>query len=75
MADVFISFSSKDAKRVERIHARLVERGFEVWWMRNLLPGDSPIKTVSRELVSARNVLLAWRRSPSMRGTGMSGIC
>jgi hypothetical protein len=63
MADVFISFASDDAERVERIHARLVQRGFDVWWMRNLLPGDSPIKTVSRELVVAKNVLLAWSRS------------
>jgi hypothetical protein len=31
--------------------------------MRNLLPGDSPIMTVSRELVDARYVLLAWSRS------------
>jgi hypothetical protein len=63
MSDVFISFASKDSERVARIHAHLIDRGFKVWWMRNLLPGDSPIKTVSRELVDARNVLLAWSRS------------
>jgi hypothetical protein len=63
MSDVFISFSSRDGKRVAHIHAHLIDRGFDVWWMRNLLPGDSPIKTVSRELVDARNVLLVWSRS------------
>jgi TIR domain len=63
MADVFISFASNDAQRVARIHARLIAHGFDVWWMRNLLPGESPIKTVSRELLAARNVLLAWSRS------------
>lgn len=75
MADVFISFSSKDADRVARIHARLIERGFDVWWMQNLLPGDSPIKTVSRELTSAKSVMLAWSRhaeeSPYVEGEMM----
>lgn len=72
MADVFISFSSKDAARVARIHARLLDRGFEVWWMHNLLPGESPIKTVSRELTAAQKVVLAWSRhaeeSPYVEG-------
>jgi hypothetical protein len=72
MADVFISFSSRDAERVARIHDRLIERGFDVWWMRNLLPGDSPLQTVSRELVAARKVMLAWSRhaeaSPYIEG-------
>jgi hypothetical protein len=72
MADVFISFSSKDAERVARIHANLLERGFDVWWMQNLLPGDSPIKAVSRELTAAKNVVLAWSRyaeeSPYVEG-------
>ena len=75
MADVFISFSSKDAERVARIHARLIERGFDVWWMHNLLPGDSPIKTVTRELTAARKVMLAWSRhaeeSPYVEGEMM----
>ena len=56
MSDVFISFASSDGKRVAPIHAGLIDRGYDVWWMRNLLPGDSPIKTVSRELVGARYV-------------------
>jgi hypothetical protein len=30
MVDVFISFSSKDTARVARIHARLIERGFDI---------------------------------------------
>lgn len=72
MADVFISFSSKDAGRVQRIHARLVERGFDVWWMKNIAPGDSTIKTVSRELECAKKVVLAWSRhaaeSPYVEG-------
>ena len=75
MADVFISFSSKDADRVARIHGRLIERGFDVWWMHNLLPGDSPIRTVSRELTSAKRVVLAWSRhaeeSPYVEGEMM----
>lgn len=72
MSDVFISFASGDGKRVARIHAHLIDRGYDVWWMRNLLPGDSPISTVSRELVDARYVLLAWSRcaeeSPYVEG-------
>ena len=72
MADVFISFSNKDAVRVAHIHDRLIERGFDVWWMHNLLPGDSPIKTVSRELADAKKVVLAWSRhaeqSPYVEG-------
>src|SRR5262245_25868437 len=75
MADVFISFSSQDAERVARIHAGLIERNVDVWWMHNLLPGDSAIKTVSRELTSAKRVLLAWSRhaaeSPYVEGEMM----
>jgi len=63
MSDVFISYASNDVKRVERIYARLIGSGFDVWWMQRLLPGESPIKSVSRELESARNVLLAWSRA------------
>jgi hypothetical protein len=65
MSGVFISFASYDAKRVTRIRAQLIARGFDVWWMHNLLPGESPIQTVSRELVAAKSVLLAWSRSAS----------
>jgi TIR domain len=72
MADVFISFSSKDAEPVGRIHSRLMESGFEVWWMRSLSPGESAIRTVSRELVAATNVVVAWSRhaeeSPYVEG-------
>jgi hypothetical protein len=72
MADVFISFSTLDTERVERIHDNLIERGFDVWWMRNLLPGDSALQTVSRELAGARRVVLAWSRhaaeSPYVEG-------
>lgn len=72
MADVFISFSSKDARRVQEIHARLVERGLDVWWMNNIAPGDSAIREVSRELEGAKKVVLAWSRhaaeSPYVEG-------
>lgn len=78
MSDVFISFASKDGDRVARIHAHLVDRGFDVWWMRNLMPGDSPIQTVSRQLEDARNVVLAWSRSaeesPYVEGEIMHAI-
>jgi hypothetical protein len=72
MADVFISFASPDRERVERIQGRLAERGFDVWSMHKLLPGDSVIKTVSRELEGSTNVVLAWSRhaeaSPYVEG-------
>jgi hypothetical protein len=75
MADVFLSFSSQDAERVARIHAGLIERNVDVWWMHDLLPGDSAIQTVSRELTSAKRVLLAWSRhaeeSPYVEGEVM----
>jgi hypothetical protein len=75
MADVFISFSSEDAERVEGIHSRLIERGIDVWWMRDVLPGDSPVSAVSRELASSQRVMLAWSRhaeqSPYVEGEMM----
>lgn len=72
MANVFISFSRKDMRHAERLHAGLVQRGLDVWWMKNIAPGESAIRAVSQELERADQVVLAWSRhaaeSPYVEG-------
>lgn len=72
MADVFISFSSKDFERVSQLHDAFAARDIDVWWMKDISPGDSTIHVVSAELEKARRVVLAWSRhsanSPYVEG-------
>lgn len=78
MADIFISYSGKDEARVADMHTHLRGRGFDVWWMKDIPPGASPIQAVSSELESATKVVLAWSRnaalSPYVEGEIMHAV-
>lgn len=62
MADVFISYSRTDRKRIEPIAARLQELGYNVWWDRSVVPGAEFVDDINRELDQARCVLVAWSK-------------
>jgi TIR domain len=62
VADVFISYSRTDRKRIEPIAERLRELGYNVWWDRGMVPGAAFVDDINRELDQARCVLVAWSR-------------
>lgn len=63
MADVFISYSSKDRDIASRFAARLEAEGYSVWWDTKLAGGDSFDRQIDHELRQARAVLVIWTRS------------
>jgi hypothetical protein len=60
MADVFLSYSSDDRTRAQRIAAALESRGWSVWWDRKIIAGDEFDRTIERELDAARCVVVLW---------------
>ena len=60
MADVFISYSSKDRGSARTLAAALIQRGHSVWWDREIVTGESFDHVIERELESARTVVVLW---------------
>ena len=62
MADVFISYCSKDRDVARLLANALVARGHSVWWDRDIVAGESFDQVIERELESARSVVVLWSR-------------
>lgn len=61
MWDVFISYSSKDRPRVQRLVERLREKGVAVWWDDgNLPPGQRWDDEIERGLNESSKVVILW---------------
>lgn len=61
MGDVFISYSSKDRARVEKLVARLRdEHGITVWWDSHLPPGERWDDQIERAMEDASTVVILW---------------
>ena len=60
MADVFISYSSKDREIARGIAAAVAARGHSVWWDRDIVAGESFDQVIEKELESARAVIVIW---------------
>ncbi len=58
--DVFISYSSKDRDKAAMLAEALGKSGFNVWWDRSLLPGDSYEVTIEAALHEAKAVIVCW---------------
>jgi hypothetical protein len=63
MADVFISYSREDRECAELLARALSERGWKVWWDRQINVGRSFSETIERELDRARCVVVLWSRN------------
>ncbi len=63
MADVFLSYSRKDAERVDGLRSGLEDAGFTVFWDRELEGGAKWEGVLERELNGASVVLVLWSRS------------
>jgi hypothetical protein len=60
MADVFISYSSKDRALAEDLASFLKGCGYEVWWDTSLVAGDRFDDEIEKELTAARTVIVIW---------------
>ncbi len=61
--DVFISYSSGDRARVAALARLFEDRGWSVWWDRDIPPGESYHQVIERALAQARVVVVAWSRT------------
>ena len=63
MADIFLSYASEDRERVRRVAVALVERGWSLWWDRDITAGKTFDDVIERELEAARSVVVLWSRA------------
>jgi adenylate cyclase len=60
LADIFVSYSRQDRARVAPLVAALEAEGWSVWWDPEISPGDEFDSLISRELESARTLIVVW---------------
>lgn len=60
MPDIFISYSTKNKVRVERLAKALEHEGFKLWWDRHLEPGQSFRPMIQQQLDAAKCVVVVW---------------
>lgn len=63
MADIFISYAREDRERASRIADALEERGWSVWWDREMIVGKSFSEVIEREIATAKCVIVLWSGS------------
>ena len=63
MADIFISYASKDRDEARLLAAFLEAEGYSVWWDTSLLSGENFRKTIMTELCRARATVVIWTES------------
>ena len=62
MAEVVLSYSSKDKARAERVAAALESCGLPTWWDHNLPPGVPYRREILRQLDTAGGVVVLWSK-------------
>jgi hypothetical protein len=60
MADIFISYSSKDKSVVKTMASLLEEKGWSVWWDRQIPVGQHYDTVIENEIQKAGCVLVVW---------------
>jgi uncharacterized membrane protein len=63
MADIFLSYASEDRQRVEPLVTRLEEHGWDVWWDREIPPGETWPDVLERVLAQTNVVVVVWTRA------------
>ncbi len=62
MSDIFISYASGDRQKAQMIWWSLRDRGFSVWWDREILAGERFDRAIDDALDEAKCVLVLWSR-------------
>jgi adenylate cyclase len=60
LADIFVSYSRQDKALVAPLVAAIEAEGWSVWWDPEITPGEEFDALISRELESARSLVVAW---------------
>ena len=60
MADIFVSYARNDKGLVAPLVAALEAEGWSVWWDPEITPGEEFDSLISRELETARSVVVVW---------------
>lgn len=60
MADIFISYSSEDKTRVKTIAEALEQKGWSVWWDRQIPVGQRYDTVIEQQLTQAKCVIVIW---------------
>ncbi|WP_133510857.1 SUMF1/EgtB/PvdO family nonheme iron enzyme [Candidatus Thiosymbion oneisti] len=60
MADIFISYSQQDRRRVELLVDALTAEGYEVWWDLEIRAGESFDELIESTLEKVRCVVTVW---------------
>ena len=63
MSDIFISYSSADRDRARLMAQALEQRGWSVWWDREIPPGRAYDDVIEEALEAARCVVVLWSKS------------
>jgi hypothetical protein len=60
MSDIFISYSSEDRPKAALLAGKFKERGFTVWWDRNIPAGYSFTEIIGKALEDAKCIVVLW---------------
>jgi len=63
MADLFLSYEHRDAKRAETLAQLLESTGLTVWWDRRMVAGDKIHDVIEEEIKKAKAVIVLWSRN------------
>jgi hypothetical protein len=62
MTDIFISYARRDRDRIAALARVLGEKGWSIWWDRNIRVGSNFADVIAEELAAARCVIVAWSK-------------
>lgn len=60
MADIFLSYSTRDTERVRPLVEALERMGWTVWWDRKVPPGKTWRRMIEEALDASKCVLVIW---------------
>jgi hypothetical protein len=60
MSDIFLSYLSSDRLRAATVASALRDVGWDVWWDRSILPGDSFDDVIEEELAATSCLVVLW---------------
>lgn len=63
MSDIFISYARPDREKAELLANAFAQRGWSVWWDREIPPGKSYDEVIENALSSARCVIVLWSKN------------
>jgi len=63
MSDIFISYARADKEKAELLAKAFSQKGWSVWWDREIPPGESFDETIENALSSARCVVVLWSKT------------